>query len=74
MLADGGRVQRDFGRTWTRLEGEQDISPVVFGDEDGTPLLGAVPLEIFGLGIDPVNMRLIPVDSLMLATGGPGPD
>ena len=22
----------------------------------------------------PVNMRLIPVDSLMLATGGPGPD
>ena len=74
MLADGGRVQRDFGRTWTRLEGEQDISPVVFGDEDATPLLGAVTLEIFGLGIDPVNMRLIPVDSLMLATGGPGPD
>ena len=74
VLADGGRVQRDFGRTWTRLEGEQDISPVVFGDEDATPLLGAVTLEIFSLGIDPVNMRLVPVDSLMLATGGPGPD
>ena len=74
MLADGGRVQRDFGRTWTRLEGEQDISPVVFGDEDATPLLGAVTLGAFSLGIDPVNMRLIPVDSLMLATGGPGPD
>ena len=26
------------------------------------------------MACDPVNMRLIPVDSLMLATGGPGPD
>ena len=30
------------------------------------PLLGALTLEVFSLGIDPVNQRLIPVDSLML--------
>ena len=42
-------------------------------DEGGQPLLGAVTLEIFSLGIDPVNERLIPVEAFMLAstTGRP---
>ena len=65
-LADGSRIERGFGRTWVRVEGREDISPVVFWDDDAPPLLGAVTLEIFGLGIDPVNRRLIPVDALML--------
>lgn len=39
---------------------------VVFQEEGAQPLLGAVTLEIFGLGIDRVNGRLIPVDALML--------
>ena len=33
------------------------------------PLPGAVTLEIFGLGIDPVNERFIPVDAFTLASG-----
>ena len=66
VLADGSRVGRRFGRTWMRLDGKEDLSPVVFWDEDALPLLGAVTLEIFSLGIDPVNRRLIPVDALML--------
>ncbi|MDE0053926.1 MAG: aspartyl protease family protein [Gammaproteobacteria bacterium] len=67
VLADGSRVERGFGRTWIRLEGQEDISPVVFWDEGAQPLLGAVTLEIFSLGIDPVNGRLIPVDAFMLS-------
>lgn len=43
-----------------------DVSPVAFRDEESLPLLGAVTLEILGLGIDPVNRRLIPVDALLL--------
>ena len=66
-LADGSRVERRFGRTWIRINGEADVSPVVFWDEESLPLLGAVTLEIFGLGIDPVNRRLIPVDALLPA-------
>ena len=66
VLADGKRVGRRFGRTWIRLGDKKDVSPVVFWDEDALPLLGAVTLEIFSLGIDPVNRRLIPVDALML--------
>ena len=63
-MADGTRIERDFGQTWVSLDGERIISPVIFGDDDAT-LLGAVTLEIFGLGIDPVNLRLIPVPSFV---------
>lgn len=66
VLADGHRVGRRFGRTLMRLGGKEDVSPVVFWDEEAPPLLGAVTLEIFSLGVDPVNRRLIPVDARML--------
>ncbi len=69
VLADGSRVERGFGRTWMRLDGSEDISPVVFWDDGVQPLLGTVTLEIFSLGIDPVNERPIPVDAFMLASG-----
>ena len=71
VLADGHRVERGFGQTWMRLGGKQSVSPVVFWDEGSLPLLGAVTLEIFGLCIDPVNGRLVPVDAFMLATDAP---
>ena len=64
-MSDGTRITRDFGQTWVNLDGEQVISPVIFGDDAATPLLGAVTLEIFGLGIDPVNTRLVPVEALL---------
>ena len=66
ILADGSRMERGIGQTWMRLEGEEFIVPVVFGTEATQPLLGAVTLEIFRLGIDPVSQRLIPVDGLLL--------
>ena len=65
-LADGRSVRRDLGQTRVRINDEEAIAPVVFGDEGVQPLLGAVTLEIFGLGIDPVRMRLIPVQGLMM--------
>ena len=67
VLADGSHVERGFSTTWMRLAGREELSPVVFWDEDARPLLGAVTLEIFSLGIDPVNGQLIPVDAFMLA-------
>ena len=65
-LADGRSVQRDLGQTWVRLNGEAYITPVVFGNDDTQQLLGAVTLEIFLLAIDPVQMRLVPVNGLMM--------
>ncbi len=70
MFADG-IVERGFGSTWMRFDGREAISPVVFWDEDTRPLLGAVTLEIFGLGIDPVNRRLIDVEAFAMPAGPP---
>ncbi len=39
-------------------------------DEDSQPLLGAVTLEIFRLGVDPVSQRLIPVPGLLMRQRG----
>ena len=66
-LADGRRIEREMGETRVRLNGEEFTAPVIFGEEGVQPLLGAVTLEIFRLAIDPVDMRLIPVDGLMMA-------
>ena len=65
-LADGSRIERDIGRTWVRLEGEGAIVPVIFGDEDAQPLVGAVTLEIFLLGVDPVEGRLMRVPGFLM--------
>ena len=73
VLADGHRVERGFGQTWIRLAGRESVSPVVFWDEGSTPLLGAVTLEIFGLCIDPLNGRLVPVDAYILAADASEP-
>ena len=64
MLADGRRVQMGYAWTWMKIDGQQDISPVIFGNDDATPLLGMMTLELFSLGIDPVSQRLIQVDAL----------
>ncbi len=70
VLADSTRIERDIGRTWLKLEKGAEIVPVIFGDEDSQPLLGAVTLEIFRLGVDPVSQRLIPVPGLLMGELG----
>ena len=65
-LADGTRREWPIGRTWLRLDGRQELSLVVFGDEESEPILGAVALEEFLLAPDPVRRRLVPVLGLMM--------
>jgi clan AA aspartic protease len=61
MMADGRIVESDVGRTWIRIDGHAEVTIVVFAEEDTQPLLGAITLEEFGLGVDPVGRRLMPV-------------
>jgi GTP-binding protein HflX len=65
-LADGRRVEWEIGQTWVRLDDVAQMTLVVFGEEGQRPLLGAVTLEEFGLGVDPIGKRLIPVEGLMM--------
>src|SRR5438105_2112531 len=65
-IATGTRIMRDIGQTWVTLEGRTRMTIVVFGDEGAWPLIGAVTLEEFGLGVDPVSRKLIPVPGLLM--------
>ena len=65
-LADGSFRDYRIGETILRVEGEEVSSVVVFVDEDMGSILGAVTLEILGLGVDPVSQRLIRVPYRLL--------
>ena len=64
-LADESIVEYGIGQVTIRLDGRDRIVVVVFMPDDSSPLLGATTLEMFGLGVDPVGMRLAPVPMLL---------
>ena len=64
IMSDGRRVERSLGQTWIRAAGREVMTLVVFGDEKVKPLLGAYALEGLGLGVDPVNSRLVEVEAM----------
>lgn len=65
QLGDGRRVRWEFGDAVFIVDGYQAPSPVIFGDENCPHLLGAVTLEAMGVGVDPVNRKLIPIEGLL---------
>ncbi len=66
VLADGRRVTRALGRAWVRVDGRDESTVVVFGEENTPALLGAYTLEGLALAADPVNRRLVPLPELYL--------
>ena len=60
-LADDRQIEYPVGQARLRLEGRELVGLVVFAHEDAEPLLGATALEIFGMGVDPLEQRLIPL-------------
>lgn len=65
LLADGRRVDMDFGQAWATIDGESVVTVVVFGEDDGPALLGAYTLEGLALAADPVAQRLVPTHLIM---------
>ena len=66
-IASGEVVESDVGDALVRLEGVQGTTPVIFNEPGEPILLGAVTLEAFLLGVDPVAQRLIPVEGLRVS-------
>jgi hypothetical protein len=60
-LADGSLHEQELGNAVMRLDGVENVCPIIFGEEDSPPAIGAVTLEIMLLGVDPVEQRLVPV-------------
>ena len=67
LLADGRRVDMDYGQAWVAMNGERIVTVVVFGEDDGPALLGAYTLEGLALAVDPVAQKLVPTHLIMYA-------
>src|SRR3972149_5274469 len=59
-LADGRELELGVGRTWVRVDGQQEFTQVVFAGEATEPILGAIPPGEGGLAFAPVSPRLLP--------------
>lgn len=66
ILADGRRVEYEITQVRVRIDRRERFTVCIFGDEGATPLLGTVTLEEFGLSVDPINKRLIPVPGFLV--------
>ena len=65
LLADGRRVWVDYGQAWVTIDGESEVTIVIFGADNGPPLLGAYTLEGLALAVDPVQQRLVPTHLIL---------
>ncbi len=65
LLADGRRVYMDYGRAWATLNGDSEVTIVVFGEDDAPALLRAYTLEGLALAVDPTSQRLVPTHLIM---------
>jgi predicted aspartyl protease len=62
----GGTVERDVGGTVVEYGERRAVVPIVFGEPEDIPVLGATALESLGYQIDPVSKRLKPIELLMV--------
>lgn len=59
-LGDGRSIQQEVGFARIVVAGKSVVTPVVFADNDVSPLLGAVTLQILSLAVDPRGEQLVP--------------
>lgn len=62
VLADGRIEEWSVTQVDVECQGRRVTTPMLMAPERALMLLGATTLEELGLGIDPLNRRLIPVD------------
>lgn len=65
-VATGQTLERHVGEAIVILNGESLTTLFIFGDRGSEALLGAYTLEGFGLGVDTVNKRLIPLTLFLI--------
>lgn len=64
-LADGTEVTRAIGDAVFIIDGNRGASPVLFGEDDDSVLLGSVSLESLGLSLDPLKRVLRPLPMVL---------
>ena len=70
-LADGTTIIRAVSECRFTIEGLSATSPVVLGETEDAPLLGAVTLETIGLMINPLSRELLSMRLTLARIGVP---
>ena len=60
-LARGQTIQREIGGALFKYEDRVGWARVIFGEAEGSTLLGAYTLESMGLPLDSVRRQLVPL-------------
>jgi len=68
ILATGEKAVREVAEVRIRLQGRERTVLAFLASDESPRLLGAQTLETFGLGVDPLGKRLIPVDAYLAAS------
>ena len=71
-LADGTEIKRGISECHIAMAQGDGHTPVILGESEDEPLLGAVTLEEMGLVLDPFKRSLAPMRG-MLASASPPP-
>ena len=65
VFADGREEAWPITCVWPTVDGREGSTFCLIGPRGGAALLGAVSLEEFALGVDPIAKRLIPIRSYL---------
>ena len=65
IFATGEKAVWDVAEVRNRLQGRERTVLAFLASDEAPKLLGAQTLETFGLGVDPLGKRLIPVDAYL---------
>ena len=66
-LADGTIIERAMGDCFYIFQDNFAAAPVIFGEADDMPILGALTLEALGLVLNPFTRTLHPMRLLMVS-------
>jgi len=67
-LANGEPVEWQLGWVTIEIDGNREQTLAVFGPEEDIALIGAHTLQAMGLGVDPVEHRLVPREGFLMAS------
>jgi clan AA aspartic protease len=65
ILADGTEIKRSLGEARFSIDGEEGTSPVIFGEEGDSTLMGCISLKVLGFMLDPFKRELRPLPMLL---------
>ena len=65
LVADGRRIEMEYGEARATINGDSVTTIVVFGEDEAPALLGAYTLEGLALAVDPEAQRLVPTNMIL---------